>query len=188
MGLCQSIYVITNTVNNKKYVGCGNRNVRHKSHLSNLRSHRHSNKPLQEDFDRYGENAFVFEYLREGDFDDERALMIELKTYDERFGYNSVDPGMQKIRRLNGFSTKPSPLKGKKRVKKRCSSAQKRIADYINEMGIKQSVISKKTGITQCALCAMLMQNRVMLADEYMKICIAIGKEPNDFMVVKEGT
>lgn len=184
----QSLYTITNTVNHKKYVGCGNVPHRLLRHKYALRAHRHSNKALQADYDEYGESAFVYEVLREGTFKDEREMMIELRTYDEKYGYNYVDPGMKKIRRENGLPVLPSPLKGKKRVKERCSSAQQRIAEYINEMGIKQSVISRKTGITQCALCAMLMGNRVMMADEFEKICIAIEKEPNDFMAIKEDT
>ena len=115
MEIFQSVYTITNTVNNKIYVGCGNAWYRKEKHFYNLRTHRHTNKPLQEDFDKYGESAFKFEILRKGTFADERALMIELQTYDERYGYNSVDPGMKKIRRKHGLPVKESPLKGKKR-------------------------------------------------------------------------
>lgn len=111
----QRIYTITNTVNNKKYVGCGNTPYRFQKHLYRLRTHRHSNKALQNDFDKYGESAFVFEVIREGTFADERAMMIELKTYDEHFGYNNLDPGMKKVRREHGLPVTPSPFKGKKR-------------------------------------------------------------------------
>ena len=63
---------------------------------------------------------------------------------------------------------------------------QTRVAEYIRNMGIKQTVISKKTGISVTALSAMLTNQRKMTADEFEKICIAIGKSPNDFMVIKE--
>ena len=62
---------------------------------------------------------------------------------------------------------------------------QSRIADYIRKMGIKQSVICEKTGISVWALSAMLTGNRRMTADEFEKICIALEKEPNDFMCVE---
>ena len=111
----QCVYTITNTVNNKIYVGCGNVPYRWLKHKYALRTHRHTNKSLQEDYNKYGESAFEYKILRKGTFEDERATMIELKTYDERFGYNNLDPGMKKIRREHGLSVKPSPLKGKKR-------------------------------------------------------------------------
>lgn len=63
---------------------------------------------------------------------------------------------------------------------------QTRVAEYIRNMGIKQTVISEKTGISVTALSAMLTNRRKMTADEFEKICIAIGKSPNDFMVTKE--
>ena len=63
---------------------------------------------------------------------------------------------------------------------------QTRVAEYIRKMGIKQTVICEKTGISVSALSAMLTNRRKMTADEFEKICIAIRKSPNDFMVVKE--
>ena len=60
---------------------------------------------------------------------------------------------------------------------------QTRVAEYIRNMGIKQTVISEKTGISVSALSAMLTNRRKMTADEFEKICIAIGKSPNDFMI-----
>ena len=59
---------------------------------------------------------------------------------------------------------------------------QNRVADYIRNMGIKQSVLCEKTGIRSDAMSAMLTKKRKMTADEFEKICIALEKTPNDFM------
>lgn len=58
---------------------------------------------------------------------------------------------------------------------------QDRIAEYIRNTGIKQSSICEKTGINKDAMSAMMRGERRMTANEFETICIAIGKEPNDF-------
>lgn len=49
------------------------------------------------------------------------------------------------------------------------------IKDYLDENGIKQSYVSEKTGIPASILNMMLNNNRKIEANEYMKICDAIG-------------
>lgn len=61
---------------------------------------------------------------------------------------------------------------------------QDRIAEYIRDSGIKQTVICQKTGISKDAMSAMMSGKRRMTANEFESICIAIGKEPNDFAVL----
>lgn len=61
---------------------------------------------------------------------------------------------------------------------------QRRIAEYIKDMGIKQVKICDKTGITTKRMSGLLTCTLKMTADEYEKICKAIGKCPNDFMEV----
>ena len=63
---------------------------------------------------------------------------------------------------------------------------QSRISEYIKHMGIKQVIISEKTGISKDALSAILNNKRKMSADEFEKVCIAIEKSPNDFMLVEQ--
>lgn len=63
---------------------------------------------------------------------------------------------------------------------------QTRLAQYINDLGIKQSAISEKTGINRNIMSAILTNRRKMTADEFEKICIAIQKSPNDFMNVTD--
>lgn len=49
------------------------------------------------------------------------------------------------------------------------------IKKYLEENGIKQTFVSKKTGIPEPILCMMLNDNRKIEANEYMMICDAIG-------------
>lgn len=61
------IYKITNTVNDKKYVGAtiGKINRRWNIHRSQLRNKKHGNRYLQRSWDKYGEQSFVFEVLEQ---------------------------------------------------------------------------------------------------------------------------
>lgn len=65
-------------------------------------------------------------------------------------------------------------------------NVQSRISEYIKKMGIKQRTICEKTGIRVDAMSAILNGKRKMSADEYELICIAIQKEPNDFMLIEK--
>ncbi len=49
------------------------------------------------------------------------------------------------------------------------------IKKYLEENGIKQAFVSEKTGIPAPILNMMLNDNRKIEANEYMKICDAIG-------------
>ena len=56
------IYKITNTVNNKIYIGCAsNIRTRINGHLYDLRKGIHKNDYLQKSWNKYGEKAFIFE-------------------------------------------------------------------------------------------------------------------------------
>lgn len=61
---------------------------------------------------------------------------------------------------------------------------QGRVAQYIKAMGIKQSMIAKKTGLTDNMVSDILNGKRKMSADEFVRICKALEKNPNDFMEV----
>lgn len=88
------IYIITNLINNKYYVGSSksvlNRLSWHKSHL---KSKTHHNEHLQKAYNKYGENSFTFELLEE--YKNEKVLFsLEnwwcnmLNTYNREYGYN----------------------------------------------------------------------------------------------------
>lgn len=57
-----------------------------------------------------------------------------------------------------------------------------RIADYIRTAGIKQKVIAQKAGYSERQLSAMLNGNRKIWAEDYERLCKALGKDPNYFM------
>lgn len=86
------IYKITCLDNGRFYVGSAvnfrNRCSAHKSHLINGT---HRNKPLQNAWDRYGQDSFIFEIMEE--VPKERLLVAEQEYLDkmqpfERRGYN----------------------------------------------------------------------------------------------------
>lgn len=63
-GSISGIYSITNTVNNKQYVGqTSDIDGRWKRHRFDLKHHYHSNKHLQSAWDKYGESSFIFAVL-----------------------------------------------------------------------------------------------------------------------------
>tara|TARA_R110002012_G_scaffold318931_1_gene538181 strand:- start:35 stop:661 length:627 start_codon:yes stop_codon:yes gene_type:complete len=72
------VYQIKNLENNKVYIGETIRGeLRWKEHLRDLRGNRHPNKLLQEDFDKYGEQAFEWTILKEFEAEDKNTLLLE---------------------------------------------------------------------------------------------------------------
>jgi hypothetical protein len=72
------VYQIKNLENNKVYIGETIRGeLRWKEHLCTLRGNRHQNKLLQEDFDKYGEEAFEWTILKEFGDEDKSVLLLE---------------------------------------------------------------------------------------------------------------
>lgn len=63
---------------------------------------------------------------------------------------------------------------------------QDRISEYIREMGIKQTILCKKTGLDKSAMSAIVTGKRKLSANEFEQICKALGKQPNDFMEYEE--
>lgn len=97
---CSCIYSITNTINNKQYVGqTKDYNSRVNSHLCALRANRSHNRHLQNSFNKYGEQAFQFDIIEKCDIDElndrEQFWIEELGSYDN--GYN-LDKGGGGIR------------------------------------------------------------------------------------------
>lgn len=106
-----NVYVLTYLPTGRKYVGKTIYNddgkMRLHLHLQKLAKHNHPSKQFQADYDKYGGEAdnFRFEYVDEvwwserftkKHFDTEKRWMLKLKTFDDRFGYNSQDPSMKR--------------------------------------------------------------------------------------------
>lgn len=88
------IYRITNTINQKIYIG---RSVdfqkRKNRHLSSMRRNKQDNPYLQNAFNKYGEEAFVFEIVEDNVADDklverEQYWLDTTKSYEPEIGYN----------------------------------------------------------------------------------------------------
>lgn len=99
------IYSITHLPTNKRYIGRTKRpEKRWRQHLTALEANRHSNKAMQDDYNRIGHD-FVYEILERiittpfvCGHDAEKAYMEKFMTYDERYGYNFNDPMMSPVR------------------------------------------------------------------------------------------
>lgn len=89
-----TIYKIECIANDKCYVGrTNNIQKRFNSHKSMLRNGVHPCKPMQADFNDFGEEYFIFEVLDHCDdymesFELERKWMVELRTFERDHGYS----------------------------------------------------------------------------------------------------
>lgn len=119
--LKSGIYKITNKLNGRIYIGSAKEfKERWKQHLSSLRNQKHSNKFLQADFNKCGEEVLVFEVIEvtDGKNKEERLLIEEgyiKQHYDSgiscynlcnraisREGCKDKNPDLANKRRLDG--------------------------------------------------------------------------------------
>lgn len=92
------IYKIQNKINNKVYIGQAiDIEDRWRNHLSSLRTNTHTNTHLQNSFNCYGENAFIFSVIEECSID---ALTQQEQFWIDYYGgvnstknYNQRDAG-----------------------------------------------------------------------------------------------
>lgn len=88
------IYKITNTINNKFYIGSAvNLYDRFLHHRKRLRGNYHNNQYLQRAFNKYGEDKFIFEIIETIDNKDnllslEQEWLDRTKCYTVTIGYN----------------------------------------------------------------------------------------------------
>lgn len=94
----QGIYKIKNKINEKYYLGSSNSCERRKvSHLSQLRRGIHTNSYLQNAWNKYGEENFIFEIIEVVDgsqimlLEREQYYLDTLKPYNENVGYNDCE-------------------------------------------------------------------------------------------------
>ena len=57
-----------------------------------------------------------------------------------------------------------------------------KVRAYMDEHGIKQTTIAKKTGISLATFNAMLNGKRVMYADDLRAVCFALNVAPEKFI------
>lgn len=89
MDFPRKIYAIQHNVTKKIYIGSSkNAENRYMQHISALRSNRHTNEDMQEDFNKYGEN-YSFYILEEITSYSERK-----KEYEWMFKYNTLVKGV----------------------------------------------------------------------------------------------
>lgn len=88
------VYTITNTVNGKVYVGSStNLTTRNSQQVYLLRRNKHTNQPLQDDFNQYGEENFIYEIIERGEYTKQELLNREahyFNFYQEK--YNICNP------------------------------------------------------------------------------------------------
>ena len=125
------VYVLTNTVTGKAYVGSSIDPERRKAqHLYDLEHGNHSVKDMQADYDEYGDHFSFFvvdEIPTIREKSKEYSWMQKLKTLDRQHGYNYQDPWLKRmtcdtklmyqyqghsrrIRELNEISGIPKPV------------------------------------------------------------------------------
>lgn len=117
------VYVLTYLPTGRKYVGktsyYDDGKMRLHFHLYKLQNGIHTSKQFQRDYDCFGggNENFKFEYVDEMRwsekftmpyFDTEKRLMLKLKTYDDRYGYNSQDPSMRRWVRTSRMYAMPA--------------------------------------------------------------------------------
>lgn len=124
------VYMIICTYNNIKYIGSSNDIKRRiKNHLSSLRSNIHHNKILQESFNKFGENNFVFRILEKFTGSD-----YEIKKL-ERNWYNKIKDNGAKTANIANPLYGTSGMKFK-RSKDFCKKISGIIKEKIKEVGL----------------------------------------------------
>lgn len=119
--LKSGIYKIINKINGRIYIGSAKRfKTRWSQHTSSLRGQKHQNKFLQADFNKCGEEAFVFEVIEvtENKTKEERLMIEEgyIKQYYDK-GNNCYNLCDRAISREGNPSKDPEATRNKLRGK-----------------------------------------------------------------------
>ncbi|MGF9774798.1 GIY-YIG nuclease family protein [Priestia aryabhattai] len=119
------IYVITNKINGKKYIGqAKDYRKRRREHRNDLKGKRHHNKHLQRAWDKYGENSFTFEVIavvRCSMLDDaEIHYIAHFNSFEQGYnrttggdgarGYKHTKESKAKLRQANQGENNPNTL------------------------------------------------------------------------------
>ena len=98
------IYAIKNLINDKIYIGQTARSFssRKAAHIYKLRNNKHENSYLQNSFNKYGENNFIFLKLKNASNRNELnvlevRLIKKFKSMNKKYGYNLKSGGYHVI-------------------------------------------------------------------------------------------
>lgn len=155
------VYSITNIINDKKYIGQSvDIYTRWSNHKSALRNNRHGNKHLQNAWNTYGEENFIFDILSVCDVKDidtvESEFIKLFNTMDESFGYNMESGGhenkilSEESRRLISDKHKGKNLTDEHKAKISASGKGRICSDDTKNkiskalIGVKRSVETRK--------------------------------------------
>lgn len=126
------IYRIENTKSRKVYIGqAGNLKKRYHDHVSALRRNNHDNKYLQNAWNKYNEEDFVFSVLEECEVEklaqQEQYWMDYYRCYDRDYGYN-INPSSTTNPMLNQTHTLEARAKISAKAKGRTMSESNKAA------------------------------------------------------------
>ncbi len=126
------IYKITNLINNKIYIGsCVGFNQRKGQHKYRLRKGNHDNSHLQSSWNKYGEDAFIFELIEEVEnlnnlLEREQHYIDTLNVCDRIVGYNKAPIAGSCLGRKMSKESRAKMSKAKTGVKQSPEVAAKR--------------------------------------------------------------
>lgn len=140
------IYTITNLVTKKIYVGCTlNLEKRLCEHRRHLKSNLHKNIILQQSFNKYGENNFVFEVLEECE---EQFLASQehywcnlLNVHHRDYGYN--------LRPTNPYGKCRISLESRIKMSLNKHENAKLRGYYYSKETIEKACVKRRKAITQ---------------------------------------
>jgi group I intron endonuclease len=172
------IYKITNTVNEKVYIGQSiDIYTRWTTHKNELRNNRHHNMYLQRAWNKHGEEKFCFDILEECSeslLNEKECYYIELlNSMDENYGYNLVSGGTSNKRFteevLKRMSNAQTGRVHSEETKKKISEAHKgKIVSEDVIMKLRES--HKKENLSQETLIKMsLAKKGKSLSEEHRK-------------------
>lgn len=134
-----SIYKIVNSINNKIYVGSAkNIKKRWSAHKSDLNKNKHHNKHLQNAWNKYGINVFIFEIIEE--LTDVSLLIIKEQYYIDTLNpiYNHCPIAGNCLGRIHSEETKQ-----KMKLKKVSEENKKKISEFMKNRPVKESTKQK---------------------------------------------
>lgn len=102
MQCIKGIYIITNIINKKQYIGSSTDiRIRWRNHLKELKHNEHKNIAMQSDYNKYGKDAFIFEIL---DDDCDNLNRKQLRQLEDEYidFYKTIEKGYN-IRKNSTF-------------------------------------------------------------------------------------